>query len=79
MSQPEAPLLIFHGAADEASPVADIYEDATFLDAAGKFFELTVYQGEPHSFMVDGELQGTFAADDAYEQMVAFFRRTLAE
>ncbi len=77
VSQLEAPLLIVHGTADEPSPVADIYEYATVLDAAGKFFELSVYQGEPHSFLVDGELQDTFAADDAYEQMVAFFRRTL--
>lgn len=77
--QLDAPLLIFHGTADEASPVADIYAYATVLDEADKFFELSVYQGEPHSFLVDGELQETFAANDAYDQMVAFFSRTLAE
>lgn len=79
VSQLEAPLLIFHGTADEASPVADIYEYATVLDEADKFFELSVYQGEPHSFLVDGEFQETFAANDAYDQMVAFFSRTLAQ
>ncbi|WP_243669202.1 dienelactone hydrolase family protein [Methanoculleus chikugoensis] len=42
------PMLIIHGTADEASPVADIYRYATELDAAGKYFELKVYQGEPH-------------------------------
>lgn len=79
VSQLDAPMLIFHGTADEASPIADIYEYATVLDEAGKFFELSVYQGEPHSFLVDGELQETFAANDAYDQMVAFFSRTLVE
>lgn len=72
------PMLIIHGTADQASPVADIYRYATDLDAAGKYFELKVYQGEPHGFMVeDGELSTSFVAEDAYGEMVTFFNRTL--
>ncbi|MDN7024248.1 dienelactone hydrolase family protein [Methanoculleus sp. FWC-SCC1] len=74
----EDPMLIIHGTADQASPVADIYRYATDLDAAGKYFELKVYQGEPHGFMVqDGELATGFVAEDAYGEMVTFFNRTL--
>jgi carboxymethylenebutenolidase len=74
----EDPLLIIHGTRDEVSPVGDIYRYATDLDAAGKYFELKVYQGEPHGFMIeDGQLSESFAADDAYEEMVTFFQRTL--
>lgn len=72
------PLLIIHGTADEASPVADIYRYATELDEAGKYFELKVYQGEPHGFMIaDGELSESFVAEDAFSEMVTFFQRTL--
>ena len=74
----EDPMLIIHGTADQASPVADIYQYATDLDAAGKYFELEVYQGEPHGFMVqDGQLSESFVAQDAYGEMVTFFNRTL--
>ncbi len=74
----DAPVLIIHGTADQASPVADIYRYAIDLDAAGKYFELKVYQGEPHGFMVrDGQLSESFVAQDAYGEMVTFFNRTL--
>ena len=73
------PMLIIHGTADEASPVADIYRYATELDAAGKYFELKVYQGEPHGFMIgeDGQLAETPVAESAYQEMAGFFNRTL--
>jgi carboxymethylenebutenolidase len=72
------PMLIIHGTADEASPVADIYRYATDLDAAGKYFELKVYQGEPHGFMIeDGELSESPVAESAYEEMVGFFNQRL--
>lgn len=74
----EAPMLIIHGTADTASPVADIYRYATKLDSAGKYFELKVYQGEPHGFMiVNGALSETPVAGDAFGEMVRFFSRTL--
>ncbi|MCM2466850.1 dienelactone hydrolase family protein [Methanoculleus oceani] len=73
------PMLIIHGTADEASPVADIYRYATDLDTAGKYFELKVYQGEPHGFMIgeDGELVESPVAESAYQEMAIFFNRTL--
>jgi carboxymethylenebutenolidase len=72
------PMLIIHGSADTASPVADIYRYATGLDAADKYFELKVYQGEPHGFMIrNGTLSDSFVAKDAYSEMVSFFKRTL--
>lgn len=74
----EAPLLIIHGTRDEASPVADIYRYATDLDAEEKYFELKVYQGESHGFMIEeGQLSESFVANDAYDEMVTFFQRTL--
>lgn len=73
------PMLIIHGTADEPSPVADIYRYATDLDAAGKYFELKVYQGEPHGFMIgeDGELVETPVAESAYSEMAGFFNQRL--
>ena len=73
-----APMLILHGTADEPSPVADIYAYATKLDGVGKPFELKVYQGEPHSFMLEsGQLRTDATAQDAFDEMVNFFRRKL--
>ncbi len=72
------PLLIIHGTADQASPIAGIFQYATALQAAGKYYELKVYQGLPHGFMIQsGQLWKTDQADDAYRQMVTFFKRKL--
>ena len=74
----EAPLYITHGSADRPSPIADIYNYAQALDAAGKYYELKVYQGEPHGFMVDGaEVVRSDAATDAFSEMISFFDRQL--
>jgi carboxymethylenebutenolidase len=72
------PMLMIHGSRDTASPVRDIYRYATDLDSAGKYFELKVYQGKPHGFMVvDGALARDDPATDACREMIGFFRRTL--
>jgi carboxymethylenebutenolidase len=74
----EAPMLIIHGTRDQASNITGIYRYAEALDAADNYFELKVYQGEPHGFMVqNGILSETDVADDAYREMVDFFGRTL--
>jgi carboxymethylenebutenolidase len=72
-------MLMIHGTRDQASNIQDIYNYATDLDAEGKYFELKVYQGEPHGFMIggDGQLSQSFPAMDAFWQMAAFFKRTL--
>jgi carboxymethylenebutenolidase len=73
-------MLMIHGTHDQASPVEDIYRYATALNASGKYFELKVYQGQQHGFMVEnGQLSQSFVARDAYREMVTFFDRTLRE
>jgi carboxymethylenebutenolidase len=78
VSDLNAPLLIIHGTEDQPSPIADIYRYATVLDNAGAYFELKVYFGEPHGFMlVGGQLRDDEIAQDAFNQMVSFFKRKL--
>ncbi len=72
------PMLIIHGTQDQASKIADIYKYATELDAAGKYFEMNIYQGEPHGFMLaNGELRTDATATGAFDQMVSFFNREM--
>ena len=74
----DAPLYISHGSKDRPSPISGIYEYAQALDAADKYFELKVYQGEPHGFMVNGaEVNRNEAATDAFGEMLGFFDRQL--
>ena len=78
IAQLNAPMLIIHGTFDRGSPIADIYRYATELNSSSKYFELKVYYGQPHGFMIEnGELSQSSAARDAYREMVAFFDRTL--
>jgi len=78
IQQLKAPMLMIHGTYDQASPVADIYRYATELNASGKYFELKVYQGKPHGFMIEnGQLSESFEAKDAFREMADFFNRTL--
>lgn len=73
-----APMLIIHGTADDPSPIADIYRYATDLQNTGADFELKVYSGEPHGFMLaNGELRDDEIAQDAFRQMADFFKRKL--
>ncbi len=73
-----APILILHGTADSPSPVADIYRYATELTEAGKSFELKVYFGEPHGFMLaNGQMRTDEVAGDAFQEMASFFQRKL--
>jgi carboxymethylenebutenolidase len=74
----QVPMLMIHGSRDMASPIRNIYNYSTELDSAGKYFELKVYQGKPHGFMVvNGSLSKDDASADAYREMITFFRRTL--
>ncbi|MDD1674430.1 MAG: dienelactone hydrolase family protein [Methanomicrobiales archaeon] len=78
IDQLDIPILIIHGSRDMASNVTDIYRYAGQLDAAGKYFELKVYQGQPHGFMItQGALSEGFVAQNAFREMVDFFDRTL--
>lgn len=74
----ESPMLMIHGSRDQASNITNIYNYTRQLDGADRYFELKVYQGKPHGFMVqNGTLARDDAALDAYSQMISFFRRTL--
>ena len=74
----EAPMLIIHGTYDQPSKISDIYRYAEALNDSGKYFELKVYQGQPHGFMIEkGQLSKSDAAEDARWQMATFFKRTL--
>lgn len=74
----DVPMLIIHGTEDQPSPIADIYQYATDLAGAGADFELKVYSGEPHGFMlVDGQLNTNDVAQDAFNEMADYFTRML--
>jgi carboxymethylenebutenolidase len=72
------PMLIIHGTKDQASPVATIYSYAQKLDTANKSFKLSVYQGEPHGFLLaEGNIANTQASRDARRDMLNYFGETL--
>lgn len=74
----DAPMLIIHGTEDRPSPIGDIYDYANLLTEADKSFELVVYSDEPHGFMLQGgQLRVDEVAQDAFEEMVTYFRRKL--
>ncbi len=78
ISELDTPMLIIHGSRDQPSPIAGIYNYSMQLDAADKYFELKVYQGKPHGFMItNGSLVRDDVAEDAYNEMIVFFRRKL--
>ncbi len=75
-----APMLVIHGTEDEPSPIAGIYNYANALQSAGAAFELKIYSGEPHGFMLQGgQLRQDDVAADAYHEMADFFTRKLIE
>ena len=72
------PIAIIHGSADRPSPIGRIYEYASALDRANKYYELKVYQGEPHRFMVSStSVVESPAARDAFASMLSFWDRML--
>jgi carboxymethylenebutenolidase len=78
ISELTQPMLIIHGTRDRASNITDIYRYAGELDAADKYFEMKVYQGEGHGFMItNGSLSTSFAAQNAFREMTDFFDRTI--
>ncbi len=79
ISDLKAPMLIIHGTEDSASPIAGIFDYATALKAAKASFELKVYAGEPHGFMLqNGELRQDDVGKDAFNEMADYFDRKLA-
>jgi len=78
ISKLTAPMLVIHGTADSASPIAEIYKYAAALTTAEKYFELKAYYGEPHGFMLaEGKMRQDEITMDAFGQMIDFFKRKL--
>jgi carboxymethylenebutenolidase len=74
----EAPVLILHGAADDRATAEDVYRMAQWLEELGKTFVLTVYSGTGHAFTLpDGGAYNPKAAENAWEQSIAFLDRYL--
>ncbi len=75
----KAPMLIIHGTEDQPSPIATIYDYATALQAAKSPFEMKIYAGEPHGFMLqNGQLRQDDVGKDAFNEMADYFTRKLA-
>jgi len=73
-----SPMHMIHGARDQASTVTDVFNYSRQLDSANKYFELKVYEGQPHGFMIGrGSLNREEYAEKAYGEMITFFRRKL--
>jgi carboxymethylenebutenolidase len=75
-----APLLL-HYAGEDARINAGIDAYRTALEAAGKAFEIHVYEGAQHAFNNDTSeaRYDQEAADLAWERTIAFFRENLAD
>ncbi len=72
----KAPVLGLYGEADQGIPVAQVEEMQAALKAAGKTAEFKIYPGAPHAFHADYRPSyRQEAADDAWKQMEAWFRR----
>lgn len=79
ISDLKMPMLIIHGTEDQASPIASIYAYATALQAAKSPFEMKIYAGEPHGFMIqNGQLRQDDVGQDAFNEMADYFTRKLA-
>jgi carboxymethylenebutenolidase len=79
ISDLKAPMLIIHGTEDSASPIAGIFDYATALKTAKASFEMKIYAGEPHGFMLqNGQLRQDDVGKDAFNEMADYFDRKLA-
>ena len=72
----KAPVLGLYGEADQGIPVAQVEAMKAALQAAGKTAEFKIYPGAPHGFHADYRASyRKDAADDAWAQMTAWFKK----
>jgi carboxymethylenebutenolidase len=72
----KAPVLGLYGEADQGIPVAQVEAMKAALAAANKPAEFKIYPGAPHGFHADYRPSyRKEAADDAWQQMQAWFRK----
>ena len=75
-SEVKAPVLGLYGEADQGIPVAQVETIKAALQAAGKTAEFKIYPGAPHGFHADYRASyRKEAAEDAWNQMVAWFKK----
>ena len=72
------PVLGIFGGADQSIPVEDVNAFDKALTEAGVDHEITVYDGQPHAFVLDAEgIQSGGAQGEAWNQMLAFLDKNL--
>jgi carboxymethylenebutenolidase len=72
----KAPVLGLYGEADQGIPVAQVEALKAALQAANKTAEFKIYPGAPHGFHADYRPSyRKDAADDAWNQMIAWFKK----
>jgi carboxymethylenebutenolidase len=72
----KAPVLGLYGEADAGIPVAQVEAMKAALTAANKTFEIKLYPAAPHGFHADyRQSYRKEAAEDAWNQMVAWFKK----
>jgi carboxymethylenebutenolidase len=72
----KAPVLGLYGEADQGIPVAQVEALKAALQAANKTAEFKIYPGAPHGFHADYRPSyRKDAADDAWSQMIAWFKK----
>jgi carboxymethylenebutenolidase len=72
----KAPVLGLYGEADAGIPVAQVDALKAALSAANKNFDIKLYPGAPHGFHADYRPSyRKDAADDAWAQMTAWFKK----
>src|SRR6516162_1948401 len=72
----KAPVLGLYGEADQGIPLTQVDAMKSALQGAGKTFEIKIYAGAPHGFHADYRASyRKDAAEDAWNQMVAWFKK----
>jgi carboxymethylenebutenolidase len=75
-SEMKAPVLGLYGEADQGIPLSQVDAMKAALQGADKTFEIKVYAGAPHGFHADYRASyRKEAAEDAWNQMVAWFKK----
>jgi len=74
-----APLLLLLAGADVATTPEEFETFAKSLDAAGKTYDMHVYEGAPHSFFDATYDEWQEACDDAWSRMLTFIEKHSAK